>query len=218
MVILRNALLCIGLGSVVLNASAHELWLERDASGPIRVYLGEPDEGVLETGETIAALAPTTQVFTHDRNATAKVVAREDHLEAAVNEQGDVRSYNDQVWKPWKDEQGHYTAALMHARAGRTETKALLDYELVPAAANSNRFTLLFKGKPLAEHDVVLFDPKNQALKLKTDSQGVVDVPAKEKGRFILASGYQTPANGYEVAGQKMDNLYYGTTTSFIVD
>lgn len=218
MVMLKNALLCLGLSTVALGASAHELWLERDANGPVRVYLGEPDEGVLETGETITALAPTTQVFTGDRSATAKVVAREDHLEAAVSERGDVRSYNGDVWKPWKDEQGRYTAALMQARAGRTESKAVLDYELVPVTANSNRFTLLFKGQPVAAHEVTLLDPNRQVLKLKTDGQGIVDVPVKGKGRFILASGYQTPGNGYEVAGQKMDTLYYGTTTSFVVD
>ncbi|WP_434458249.1 DUF4198 domain-containing protein [Stutzerimonas urumqiensis] len=206
------------LGTFALPATAHELWLERDRTGPVKLYLGEPDQGVLERGETIAALAPTTTLFVATPADAATLTVKDDHLEASVEGTGDVRATNDQVWKPWENDQGEVTAALMHARYGRTETKPGMDLELVPVRAGADRFTLLFKGEPLAENDVMLITPDNKAKELKTDASGQVTVPVEGAGRYIVASSHEVPANGQKVAGQAVDKLYYGTTTSFIAE
>jgi hypothetical protein len=206
------------LGALSLPTYAHELWLERDGDGPVKVYLGEPDQNVIENGETIAALAPTTRIITPDSSSQTPISVKNDHLEANVDGDADVRAINDQVWKPWENDKGELTAALMHARWGRTDTEAQMDLELVPMAASSDRFTLLFKGQPLAETDVMLISPENQTRKLKTNEQGQVDLKTGAAGRYILAAGHETAANGQAVAGQQVDRLYHGTTTSFIAD
>ena len=206
------------MGVLALPAYAHELWLERDGNGPVNVFLGEPDQGVIEKGETIAALAPTTRMITKDSANPAPLSVQDDHLEATVDGNADVRAVNDQVWKPWENDEGALTAALMHARWGRTNAHAQMDLELVPTSTDSNRFTLLFKGQPLGNNEVMLITPKNQAQPLKTDEQGLVDLSIKAPGRYILAASHETPANGQTVAGQKVDRLYHGTTTSFTAD
>lgn len=203
------------LGALALPAHAHELWLERDGNGPVKVFLGEPDQDVIESGETIAALAPTTRIITKDAAKQVALSAQNDHLEAKVDGNGDVRAINDQVWKPWENDKGEVTAALMHARWGRTETQGQMELELVPEKADGDRFTLLFKGQPLADNDVMLINPENKAQQLKTDKQGLVELSLDAPGRYILAAGHETPANGQSVAGQKVDRLYHGTTTSF---
>lgn len=205
------------LGAIALPASAHELWLERVGNGPVKVYLGEPDQGVIERGETIEALAPTTRIISNGSVKNAPLTVQPDHLEANVDGNADVRVVNDQVWKPWENDKGERTAALMHARWGRADTKAEMDLELVPVKADSDRFTLMFKGKPLANNEVMLITPENQAQPLETDEQGVVDLAIEGAGRYILAAGYETPADGRTVAGQNVDRLYHGTTTSFAV-
>lgn len=215
---LKSLATYILLGAFALPVCAHELWLERDGDGRVRVYLGEPDKGVIESGETIAALAPTTQIFTKDPANTATLSVRDDHLQAQVDGNADIRAVNDQVWKPWENDQGELTAALMHARLGRTEVQARMDLELVPTSAGSDRFTLVFKGQPLPGKGVVLITPRNQAQPLTTDEQGLVELSLDAPGRYILAAGHETAANGQTVAGQAVDRLYHGTTTSFSVD
>ena len=105
-----------------------------------------------------------------------------DHLEAKVDGNDDVRAVNDQVRNPWENDKGEVTAALMPARWGRTETKAEMDLELVPEKANGDRFTLLFKGQPLADNDVMLITPKNKAQQLKTDDKGLVELTLDAPG------------------------------------
>lgn len=204
------------LGTLALPVCAHELWLERDGEGPVRVYLGEPDQDVIERGETIAALAPTTKLLAPTQSN--ELVVRDDHLEAEVDGQDDIRAVNDQVWKPWENDDGKITAALMHARWGRTELEARMDLELVPVAVNGNRFTLLYKGKPLADTTVMLITPNNQAQEMKTDEQGLVALTMPTPGRYIVAASHETDADGQTVAGQTVDRLYNGTTTSFVVE
>lgn len=203
------------LSALTLPAHAHELWLERDGNGPVKVFLGEPDQGVIESGETIAALAPTTRIISKASAAQTPISVKNDHLEANVDGAADVRAVNDQVWKPWENDKGELTAALMHARWGRAETQGQMELELVPEKADGDRFTLLFKGQPLADNDVMLITPENKAQQLKTDKQGLVQLTLDAPGRYILAAGHETPANGQSVAGQKVDHLYHGTTTSF---
>lgn len=204
------------LGALALPIQAHELWLERTDNGPVKLYLGEPDEGVIERGDTIANLAPNTRFFIKDSESKAAVSVRDDHLEAAVDAQSDIRAINDQVWKPWKNEDGQVVAPLMHARFGRSETNAHMDLELVPVAAGGDRFTLMFKSKPLAEQDVMLITPDNKAVELKTDSKGQVQAPIEQPGRYILAGHHEAPAEGQKRNGEAVDTLFYGTTTSFV--
>ncbi|GGK10483.1 nickel uptake transporter family protein [Pseudomonas matsuisoli] len=215
----KKSLICLGLSAFAMVANAHELWVEKDASGVARVYLGEPEDGP-DKGDPVKNMAAGAKVFNDDMSKTVPVTVREDHLEAKPAGAGDVRVVNHAVWKPWKNDDGTFTAALMHARYGREETKAAMDLELVPTAASSDTFTLTFKGKPLANQDVVLFGPDKDAepKELETDASGHVEVPAEGKGRFILAATHNDAANGAEIGGQKVDKFYYGTTTTFVVE
>lgn len=212
----KKSLFTLALSTLALSASAHQLWLERDATGPVRVYVGDADSAH-DKGEEVAKLAATTQVFTTDRKQTAKLVAKEEFLEADVAAAGDVRLSNDQVWKPWKAKDGSYQAAVFNARAGRTETKAVLDYELVPVAANGNAFTLVFKGQPVAHKTVTVITPDKWSKGFKTDAAGRIDVPVTAKGRYVLVSAHEAPAVGEVViAGQKVAKLGYTTTLTFV--
>jgi hypothetical protein len=51
-------------------------------------------------------------------------------------------------------EKGGITRTIYYAKAGRSETVAKLDLELVPTAAEGNTLVLLFYGVPLAKTEV----------------------------------------------------------------
>jgi hypothetical protein len=212
----KKSLLTLALASAALGAQGHQLWLERDAGGPARVYVGDAD-GAPDRGEEVAQLAATTQVFTTDRRRPARLAVKEDHLEAAVEGAGDVRLYNDQVWKPWKTKDGKVQAAVFNSRAGRSDTSAVLDFELVPVTANGNTFTLVFKGQPQADAKVTVVTPDKWTKGFRTDKAGRVEVPVKDKGRYILISAHSADAAGdVEIAGQKVQKLSYTATLSFV--
>lgn len=213
--LLSKSLLTVALSSLAFMAQAHQVWLERDASGPVRVYVGDADS-VPDSGDEVAELAPTTVVFNGDRKNAAPLAVKPDHLVATVSGKGDTRLFNDQVWKPWTNKDGTTQGAVFSARAGRTETRAGNDYELVPVAADSNTFTAAFKGKSLADKPVTVVSPQKWTKTFKTDAAGKFTVPAKQKGLYILISSHDVEGE-QQVAGQKVQKATFHTTLSYVV-
>lgn len=215
---LKKSLLALLLSSVVVAAHAHELWIERDGNGLVRVYLGHA-EGEPDKGEAVAKLQAHTRVFATDKNQPAEVSVKDDHLEAKLATPGDARMINELVWNPWQTDKGDYQAAIYHARAGRSETRALLDFELVPVTANGNSFTLLYKGKPLADTGVNVIGPDKWTKTFTTDADGKITLPERGKGRFVLVGSHEVAAaKGTEIAGQKVDRLLHTTALSFVAE
>jgi uncharacterized GH25 family protein len=226
----------MGLSPVVLtmclfliasNANAHQVWLERDADGPVRVYLGEP--GVPDKGDKIDNLKGA-HVFTNDRAELSVLSKKNDHWQADVG-QGDVRLYTDKVWKPWSisgnsswwkfwdEEPEKLQGAILQARAGRTETKAKLAYELVPVTAGGDVFLALFNGLPLAEQEVLVLSPSKQEVKLITDNDGKVNAVGllTEQGLYVLESIHTVDVDAVH-SGEKVSSLMYISTLSFVVN
>lgn len=201
-----------GLAVVVATpAGAHEIWVERDATGPARIYLGEPAEAVPEQGDPeFPKLVKPVVVG----DAKAALTRRANHIEAAVAGAGDVRVQDDSVFAPWKQE-GKAKGAIFYARAGRAETKGALDLEFVPVAANADRFTLLFRGKPVPDSSVTVISPDKWQKSFKTDASGQIEIASLGAGRYLIGAAHEEVAAG-KVAGQPVDGVAHITTLTFV--
>jgi hypothetical protein len=200
--------------TATISAVAHEVWIERDGTGVARVYKGPIEGPAPESGEKIDTLEGVA-VFKQSRQAAASLTRKDDHFEANVSGEGDVRFFTDQIWKPWKNNDGKMEAAIFTGKAGRKETRPVLDFELVPIATDSDIFTVLYKGEPLAAKTVTVVTPSKWQKGFVTDENGRVHVPVQEKGRFILMSNHDVSANR-EIAGIQVTELSYITTVSFV--
>lgn len=207
-----------------ITAQAHEVWLEKDNdNSPVRVYLGEPGEP--DSGDKIDNLKGA-QVFITTLEDSATLTQKEDHWQAAVTGEGDVRLVTDKVWQPWSISDAAWwqfwaedklQGAILQARAGRSETIAKLTFELVPVTANGNVFRALFKGQPLVNQNVTLLLPSKKELTLTSDSKGQVEVTTSQAGQYLLSS-----VNSIDIdvmhSGKKVASLMYITSLTFLVD
>lgn len=194
-------------------AMAHEVWIEQDATGPTRIYLGEPHEETVDVGEHgIAHFKPV--VFTADSKRPAALTHRTDHVEAAATGAGDVRAFDDTAFKPWTDEDIRQ-GAKFHARAGRSETIGKLDFELVPTVPDADSFTVMFLGKPLADADVTIVTPDKWRKSIKADANGVIAVPDKGKGRYIVAASTQEDGR-HMINGEPVARVHHVTTITYV--
>lgn len=192
--------------------AAHEVWLERDGAGPARAYLREIVETEVEPDQT-HRLA-TSVVFTANPARPATLAHKDQYFEAAVTGPGDVRLVNDDVFAPWTDA-GVRNGQVYHARAGRLETVAKLDFELVPVKSGGTDFTLLFRGKPVAGSVVTVFSPQKAETKQTTDGAGRIAVPAAQRGRYILVA--TTSENvARRMSGEDVARVHHMTTLSYV--
>ena len=206
--LLGGALLLAGISA---QAAAHEVWLERDGAGPARLYLKEIADDVQEADETHRLKG--AEVFVADRAKLATLTRKDDFFEAAVTGKGDARLYDENVFAPWTEDNIRQ-AQIHYARAGRTETQAKLDFELVPVAAGSDTFVAMFRGKPVANTIVTVFSPARWQKPVRADAQGRFTVPDQGKGRYIVLASAPEDAERL-IAGETVARVHHLTTISF---
>lgn len=191
-------------------AYAHMVWLERDG-GTVQLYFGEYGEGVRErTGAVLDSIKAPRLL-----GVTAAPTRQPDHVAFAAPA-GDARAIEE--FAPRDDRRrGGRTRTLFLAREGRTDTAAALDLELVPLAAQSDRFTLLFRGAPLPKKSVELIGPPGWTKALQTDNEGQVTLPLPWAGRYVVEIQHLAETPGGEGAAA-FDRSSYVSTLSFKTD
>lgn len=209
--------LALGLTTALalcLPASAHEVWLERDGAGPARIYLGEPADAVPDNGDPEFPKLQNPVVFTSDVAKPATLIRKANHIEATVAEPGDVRLRDDAVFEPWDDENVK-AGVIYYARSGRTDTKGVLDLELVPVAADSDEFVATFRGAPLADASVVIITPDKWQKTFKTDTAGKITVPSLGTGRYLVSVTHELAEKG-QVHGDPVEKVMHVSTLTFV--
>lgn len=196
----------IGLLSFTNIAHAHFAWLERGQDGSTQAYFGEWADDVRETQQgplKILASASVTQA-----GKTLPATTQDNHFAYASQGDADVRLQQTFVRND--------TRILFSAKAGRSETQGVAELELVPSAAGSDRFTLHFAGKPLAETEVVVFGPPKWSKTLHTDANGQLQVPLPWAGQYVIEVSHAVDGAG-KVGEQAYAKTRYVSTTTFTV-
>jgi hypothetical protein len=199
----------------VSPAHAHFVWVERDETGPARMYFGEWANDLREKSGGRLDMFKAPQAFGTSASQPLQFARRDDHLEIAVNSPGDVRVVETGL-APREDKQnGGKTKTVFCARAGREDTTAKLDLEFIPTTANGSTFVLMFRGAPLAKTDITVFGPPKWEKPLRTDDQGRVTTPTPWVGRYILNAVFTEQVAGTGDSGA-FDRTRYVTTLSFV--
>ena len=165
------------------TAQAHFLWLERDGDGPARAYFGEWIDDIREKTGGLLDRFKAPRAFLGTSSEQLPVKRNDNHLEINAKGRGDVDS---SVPSREDKEKGGVTKTIYYAKAGRTETAAKLDLELVPTTADGNTFVLIFSGAPLPKAELTIIGPSKWEKPLVTDEQGRVTLPTPWAGRYVL--------------------------------
>ncbi|RIA36608.1 hypothetical protein DFR49_3891 [Hephaestia caeni] len=197
-----------------MPAAAHEVWVERDGQGTARIYLGEPALPIPDGGDPEWHRLKQPVVFLSDPARPLATTRHADHLEAVPGDAGDVRVRDDSIFDPWKTDAG-MTGAIFYARAGRAESEAKLDLELVPVSAGADAFTVQFRGRPVPGAAVNVITPDRWQKSFTADTDGRIVVPDLGAGRYILGVSHSESAPG-TVAGKQVDRLEHISTLTFV--
>lgn len=211
----RMMLIALLLGTVAPGVGAHQLWLEREGS-TARAYLGEPVENLRERSGGLLDRIPGPRVFLTDPAQPLAVRREADHFAATLPAgAGDIRLAEEGL-APYGRTAEQRTRPVMLAREGRSETRGLLEMELVPEAPGSNRFTLLLRGQPLPRAEVTLVAPPRWERRLHTDAEGKVAFATPWVGRYVAEAVHmEDQAGGSGEAAYAKQRLV--STISFVV-
>ncbi|GFN25002.1 hypothetical protein ADE_07000 [Achromobacter denitrificans] len=190
-------------------AQAHFVWLERSAEGPAKAYFGEWADDLREKRDGLLGKIMIAPVVTGADGKALKASAEgADFIEFAATGKGDVRLRQPYQFKD--------TLVQYGAKAGREDTAAKLDLELVPAAAGGNAFVLQFKGKPLAKTEVTVFGPPKLEKRFHSDENGRIEVTTPWPGQYVLEAAHVEDKAG-EADGKSYAKIRYVSTLTFNV-
>lgn len=167
-------------------AHAHYVWLEWDGNGTARAYFGEWVDDIREKTGGLLDRIKTPRVFLGAGAESIPVKRNENNLEVSVKGRGDLRLVENSNPPREDKEKGGSTRTIYYAKAGRAETGARLDLELVPIAAEGNIFVLVFFGGPVPKAELTIIGPPKWEKKLTTDEKGQVTLPTPWAGRYIV--------------------------------
>lgn len=196
------------------TAHAHFLWLERDGDGPARAYFGEWIDDIREKTGGLLDRFKAPRAYLGTSTEPLPVKRNDNNLEINAKGRGDVRFVDSSVPAREDKEKGGATKTIYYAKAGRAETAAKLDLELVPTVVNGNTFVLIFSGAPLPKAELTIIGPSKWEKPLVTDEQGRVNLPTPWAGRYVLeVTHFDEKAGGGE---EKFNRTRHISSLSFV--
>lgn len=196
-------LVAAALAAVSFSAQAEYIWLERDATGVARGYVGELDSG---------KQAPTGVIGPRAYLADGKEVPLSivgDAFAVDVRADADVRMTANRV-----ADKG--ALIIYQARYGRNETKAVNDLELVPTEPNGNTFRLFWKGTVVAASQVNVTTSAGWHRVLKPAKDGSVTLPTSFPGLYLMEVAARINGSA-TVDGKKYEDVRHIATLTFEV-
>ena len=201
--------------SLAAPAGAHYVWLERDGNGPARAYLGEWIDDIREKTGGMLDRIKAPKVFLGSSSEALPVKRNDNNLEFPTKGRGDVRLVEDSMPPREDKEKGGFTKTIYYAKAGRSETAAKLDLELVPTAPNGNTLVLLFKGTPLPKAEVTIVGPSKWQKPLATNDKGQIILPMPWSGRYVLEVTHFDDKAG-DAGSEKFNRTRHISSLSFV--
>lgn len=196
------------------NVQAHYLWLERDGIGPAKAFFGEYANDRYEKAGGLLDRFTNLRAFLSSPKELLAVDKRSAGFDIAAKGAGDLRAFDDSIAARPDSDRGGKTRTIYYAKAGRAETAAKLDFELVPTSANGKEFTLLLRGAPVAKTELTLFAPSKWAKILETDDNGRVTLPTPWAGRYVVEVVHYEKQAGGDGDG-KYDRIRHIASLSF---
>ncbi|MCW0210669.1 hypothetical protein AVE30378_04574 [Achromobacter veterisilvae] len=204
-----RTLAAIALLGTAGAAQAHFVWLERSAEGPAKAYFGEWADDLREKRDGLLGKIMVSPVVTGADGKALKASGEgADFIEFATAGKGDVRLRQPYQFKD--------TLVQYGAKAGREDTAAKLDLELVPAAAGANAFVLQFQGKPLPKTEVTVFGPPKWEKRFWSDENGRIEITTPWPGQYVLEAAHVEEKAG-EADGKSYAKIRYVSTLTFNV-
>ena len=196
-------------GMLSLNATAHMLWLEGDATAG-KLYFGEYGDNLRETSPGKLDNIVTPMITIVDVVGAEKLVtaSRGGNYYAISGGPTVLVQALKQPIRTAQDKLAPAQRSFLYARQGNGGSLPL------DIQQKANKLRLSFMGKPLAKAEIVLIAPNGWEKPLHTDENGETNFPLLEPGLYIAEAKHKENHPG-EFEGKAYSTENHTVTLSF---
>lgn len=185
------------LTMLIVGVQAHALWIhtaskaEKGTAHPYKIYYADYHENAIEPVADwysdvkefeLWLISPSGKKTKLEPTATAE------YFEGSFvpEEDGEYRMEISHTADPGDSKTAYQFNAYAQVWVGKGKSKAKVDTDLALIKnAKSSEYEVLYKGKPLAEGDVIVLDPNAESHELKTDKKGKASLNLTAKGVYF---------------------------------
>ncbi|MFA7091004.1 MAG: hypothetical protein WC149_04030 [Arcobacteraceae bacterium] len=203
------ALIVIGFGH--LPIFAHNFWASK-LNNNVKLYFGDWEESIKEEGEKLNHIN-TEVILPH--NSVKTITRHNDHVNLELHTSGDIVIVNTREPRKSRIDES-VSQNIIATRAGREEVITLATLDVLPDKPNSNTFTLMFNGQPLAQTNVTLYSPTTWSKPFKSNENGKFTIHTPWQGEYMLVLKHNDNMAG-QINKKAYYNTNYTTTITFMV-
>jgi len=217
---LKTALFTLAVAPFITGAAqAHYLWIEQTNAGA-QLFFGEVQEGVREKSpgklDNIKAPAAAVQKARGQAFAPAEAVRKPQSF-AIADSKGVAAVTVVEESLEVKDLTRHglgFAKSNYYARTGKTaDANAAMALDVQQQAPS--RFTVTYRGQPLANAKLEVIAPNTWVQEHKTDAKGTVEINTPWRGQYVLHVLHVDATPG-EYQGKKYESLRNHLTYTFV--
>lgn len=194
-----------------LNAAAHMLWLEGDATTASKLYFGEYGENLRETSpgkldNIVAPMITIVDAAGEEKSVTANRSSNYYTISGGATVL--VQALKQPIRTPQGDKPAPVQRGFLYARQGKGGSLPL------DIQQNANKLRLSFMGKPLAKAEIILIAPNGWEKLLHTDENGETNFSLPGPGLYVAEAKHKENHPG-EFEGKAYSSENHTVTLSF---
>ncbi|WP_192346877.1 DUF4198 domain-containing protein [Algoriphagus sp. Y33] len=194
---LKSFCLTLMLMMLIVSVQAHALWIhtasnaEKGKEHPYRIYYADYHENAIEAVANWYSDVKEFELWLispSGKKTRLEPTATVEYFEGTFlpEEEGEYRMEISHTADPGDSKTAYQFNAYAQVWVGKGKSKAKVDTDLALIKnANSSEYELLYKGKPLAEGDVMVLGPNAETQELKTGKKGKVSLDLANKGVYF---------------------------------
>ena len=198
----------------VVSVNAHEIWLELDEKkNEAKLFFGDFDGKQTESGEKFARIkegvsypAELVKDVKRDDNSITYTLSKKSDI-AVVRASEPRKARNSEIVE----------YRIAYNKAGRTSTEAIVDFDIVPVAKDSNSFKLLFKNEPIKKSKVTVISPTGWEKTFELDDKGEFTIHTPWIGKYLIQASFEDETKG-EVDGKTFDKTIHSISHTIDVN
>ena len=203
------------LGSILLSSfaitgmNAHEVWLDLDdKKTEAKLYFGHFAGNKIEGGKKFERIK---EGVTYPKGLVKDVKRNENNIVYSLSKKSDIIAIRESKPREARNSKT-IVKRISYSKAGRTGTKAITAFDIVPIEENSNTFKVVYNNDVVKESKIIVISPTEWTKNFITNDKGEFTIQTPWNGTYLIKASYEDDTKnetGKEVYDKKVHSLTY---------
>ena len=203
------------LGSILISSlaitgvNAHEVWLDLDdKKTEAKLYFGHFAGNKTEGGKKFERIK---QGVTYPEGLVKEVKRNENNITYTLNKKSDIIALRESKPREARNSKT-IVKRISYSKAGRTGTKAITTFDVVPVKENSNTFKVVYNNDIVKKSKIVVISPTEWTKSFTTNDKGEFTIQTPWNGTYLIKASYEDDTkggSGKESYDKKVHSLTY---------